>query len=158
LAKFGRHPIALFLIFILLTLFSGCGGGGSGEISAGSVSAPTTPPVTPPATPPPIEPIPSKILSWQPPTKFLDDTPLEPAKDLESFEIYVRGDGSFTENDSPMALVSAVDSTSGQLNTNFNLANLEAFISKGVVYQVALRAVAISGVKSAFSSPATFSF
>ena len=105
-----------------------------------------------------MEPFPSKILSWQPPTKYLDDTPLEPAKDLANFEIYVKGEGGFTEYDTPLALVSAVDSTSGLLNTNFNLANLGAFLSRGVTYQVALRAVAITGVKSAFSSPATFSF
>ena len=105
-----------------------------------------------------MEPIPPKVLSWQPPTKFLDDTQLEPAKDLANFEIYIRGDGSFTENDTPMALVSAVDPGSGQVATTFNLSNLEAFISRGVVYQVALRAVAINGAKSAFSSPATFSF
>ena len=106
----------------------------------------------------PLEPIPPKVLSWQPPTKFLDDTPLEPAKDLASFEIYMKGSGGFTENDFPMALVSAVDPGSGQVATTFNLANLEAFISRGVVYQVALRAVAINGAKSAFSSPAAFSF
>src|SRR3972149_8506620 len=101
LAKSGRPPIALFSIFIVLAFLFGCGGGGSGEtpVSSGSV---------------PLEPIPPKILSWQPPTKFLDDTSLEPSKDLENFEIYIRGDGSFTENDTPMALVSAVDSGSGQ--------------------------------------------
>jgi len=105
-----------------------------------------------------MEPFPSKILSWQPPTKYLDDTPLEPARDLASIELYVKGSGGFTENDVPLALISAVDPTTGQTNTIFNLANLGAFLSRGVVYQVALRAVAINGAKSAFSSPATFSF
>ena len=145
LAKSGRQPIALFSIFIIWALLSGCGGGGSGETPVSGGSAP-------------LEPIPPKVLSWQPPTKFLDDTPLEPAKDLANFEIYVKGEGGFTEYDTPLALVSAVDPTSGQLNTNFNLANLGAFLSRGVTYQVALRAVAINGAKSAFSSPATFSF
>ena len=146
MAKSGRQPIALFSIFIIIILafLSGCGGGGSGEtpVSGGSV---------------PLEPIPPKILSWQPPTKFLDNTPLEPSKDLANFEIYIKGSGGFTENDSPMALVSAVDSGSGQVATTFNLANLGAFLSRGVTYKVALRAVAIDGAKSAFSSPATFS-
>jgi hypothetical protein len=129
----------MILIVIVLLPLSGCGGGGSGEISSG-------------------EQFPAKILSWQPPTKFLDNTPLDPCKDLANFEIYIKGSGSFTENDSPMALVSAVDSGSGQVATTFNLANLGAFLSRGVSYQVALRAVAISGAKSAFSSPTTFSF
>jgi len=145
LAKSGRQPIVLFSIFIILVFLSGCGGGGSGETSVSSGSAP-------------LEPIPPKVLSWQPPTKYLDDTPLEPARDLANIELYIKGGGGFTENDTPTALISAVDPTTGQPNTTFNLANLEAFLSRGVTYQVALRAVAISGVKSAFSSPATFSF
>jgi hypothetical protein len=144
-AKSGRHPIALFSIFIILAFLSGCGGGGSGETPVSSGPAP-------------LEPFPAKVLSWQPPTKFQDDTPLEPVKDLANFEIYIKGSGGFTENDSPLALVSAVDPGSGQVATTFNLANLEAFLSRGVVYQVALRAVAINGAKSSFSSPATFSF
>ena len=105
-----------------------------------------------------MEPFPSKILSWQPPTKYLDDTPLEPARELANIELYIKGGGGFTENDTPTALISAVDPTTGQPNNTFNLANLEAFLSRGVTYQVALRAVAINGAKSAFSSPATFSF
>ena len=147
MAKSGRQPFVLFSIFIIIILafLSGCGGGGSGETSVSSGSVP-------------LEPFPARILSWQPPTKFLDDTPLDPAKDLANFELFVKGGGGFTENDTPMALVSAVDPGSGQVATTFNLANLEAFLSRGVTYQVALRAVAISGVKSAFSSPATFSF
>ena len=145
MAKSSRQLVVLFSLFIILAFLSGCGGGGSGEtpVSGG---------------PAPLEPFPAKVLSWQPPTKYLDDTPLDPVKDLANFELYIKEGGGFTENDTPMALVSAVDLTSGLLNTNFNLANLGAFLSRGVTYQVALRAVAISGVKSAFSSPATFSF
>jgi hypothetical protein len=147
LAKSGRKPNALFLIFIIIILasLSGCGGGGAGENSLSSWSIPS-------------EPLPPKILSWQPPTRFLDNTPLDPSKDLANFEIYVKGSGGFTETDSPMALVSAVDSGSGRVATTFDLANLGAFLSRGVTYEVALRAVAITGAKSAFSSPATFSF
>jgi hypothetical protein len=139
MAESGRCFLVILLFATVLLPFSGCGGGGSEGISSG-------------------EQFPEKILSWQPPTKFLDNTPLEPSKDLANFEIYIKGSGGFTENDSPMALVSAVDSGTGQLNTAFNLANLGAYLSRGVVYQVALRAVAITGAKSAFSPPATFSF
>ena len=105
-----------------------------------------------------MEPFPAKVLSWQPPTKYLDDTPLDPVKDLANFELYIKEGGGFTENDTPMALVSAVDPGTSQVATTFNLANLEAFLSRGVTYQVALRAVAINGAKSAFSTPAAFSF
>ena len=106
----------------------------------------------------PTDPLPPKILSWQPPTTYSDNSPLDPAKDLASIEIYIKGNGAFTENDSPMAFVSAFDKGTGQITTSFNLANLGAFLSRGVIYQVALRSVAINGSKSGFSSPATFSF
>jgi hypothetical protein len=145
MAKSGTCFLAIILIVALSFPLSGCGGGGSAETSSGGVSLPT-------------EPYPARILSWQPPTRFLDNTPLDPFKDLVNFEIYVKGSGGFTETDSPMALVSAVDSGSGQVVTTFDLANLGAFLSRGVTYRVALRAVAITGAKSAFSSPATFSF
>ena len=145
MAKSSRQLVVLFSLFIILAFLSGCGGGGSGEtpVSGG---------------PAPLEPFPSKILSWQPPTRYLDDTPLEPARELANIELYIKGGGGFTENDTPTALISAVNPTTGQPNTTFNLANLGAFLSRGVTYQVALRAVAINGAKSAFSTPAAFSF
>ena len=140
MAKSGRRLSKTFLIYIIVATLFGCGGGGPTETSSGSES------------------LPPKILSWQPPTKFVDNSPLDPVKDLSRFEIFVNKDGVFSEADNEMAAVSAADSASGQVATTFNLANLSPFLSKGVTYHVAVRAVTMTGVKSDFSPCATFSF
>ena len=100
----------------------------------------------------------AKTLSWTPPSAYTDSTPLNPASDLDVFEIYVRTDTGFTEGDSPMAALQAVDPGTGTLTTSFNLSNLAPFLSKQVNYYVAIRAVAKNGMKSDFSQTAAFSF
>ncbi len=134
------------LLFIALAMFSGCGGGGTGGSLDGS-----TPPVGG-------NPLPPKILSWQPPTSYTDSTPMNPAIDLDRFEIYVHTSGTFADTDIPQAIVSAVDPATHNLSTSFNLANLSPGVTAGPVYYVSVRAVAISGLKSDFSLPASFSF
>ena len=150
MAKSGRQIYALFSFILMLAFLIGCGGGSSVESSGGNV--------LPPTDPPPAGTLPPKILSWQPPTSYSDNSPLDPLRDLDNFEIYVKETGPFSDGDSPMAFISAVDSATGQPATSFNLANLGPFLSLGVRYQVSLRAVAISGLKSDFSPPAAFSF
>ena len=155
MAKSGRQKIALFSFILMLAFLMGCGGGSSVETSGGIGLPPAEPPST---EPPPAVTLPPKVLSWQPPTSYSDNSPLDPLRDLANIEIYVKETGPFSNGDSPMALVSAVDSATGQPATSFNLANLGPFLSLGVRYQVSLRAVAISGLKSDFSPPAAFSF
>jgi hypothetical protein len=125
-------------IFLMVFLFSGCGGGGGG----GSAS----------------EILPTKTLSWEPPTSYSDGTRLDPASELDRFEIYVNENGTFSDNDHEMAAVSAVNTTTGQVTTSFNLANLSPFISKGIQYFVSIRAVDRNGIKSSFSPSAAFSY
>jgi hypothetical protein len=128
----------LFLSSLSLTgfLISGCGGGGGATGTS----------------------FPSKTLSWQPPVSYADSTPLNPAADLDSFEIYVKADGVFTPGDNPNASLAAYDSGTAQTATSFNLAGLGPYFSKGTVYHFAIRAVAKGGLKSDFSPSATFSF
>jgi hypothetical protein len=83
---------------------------------------------------------------------------LNPVTDLDGFEIYVNESGSFADADTPSAVVSAVDPTTHSLTTSFNLANLAPSLSRGIAYQVSMRAVAVTGLKSGFSPPASFSF
>jgi hypothetical protein len=83
---------------------------------------------------------------------------LNPVTDLDGFEIYVSESGSFADADTPSAVVSAVDPTTHSLTTSFNLANLAPSLSRGIVYQVSMRAVTVTGLKSGFSPPASFSF
>lgn len=96
--------------------------------------------------------------SWNPPTTYSDSASLDPAKDLEGYELYVNESGTFSEAASPMAEVQAVDPGTGQPRTSFDLANLGPFLFPGVTYQVSIRAVAVSGLKSGYSAVAAFSF
>lgn len=133
-----RKEVMVAVAIIALAVLAGCGGGGSSSDSG--------------------PPLPAKNLSWAPPSAYTDGTPLNPLTELDSFEIYVKESGPFTGSDSPMALVGAVNPSTGQLVTTFNLANLSPYIDVGVQYQVCLKAVAISGAKSGFSGTALFSF
>ncbi|MGE5856187.1 MAG: hypothetical protein ACM34C_06425 [Syntrophaceae bacterium] len=129
-----------FLLMTVLGLFlSACGGGGSAGTDGGSQ-------------------LPPKILTWSAPTRYSDNSTLDPATELDAFEIYVNTSGSFANSDAPVAYVQAVDPGSGQVTTEFNLANLGPFLSPGVPYRVSLRAVALTGARSDFSPAASFSF
>lgn len=134
-----RWALSLTTILVLAIL-SGCGGGGSS--SGGGDGTP----------------LPAKVLSWAPPESYTDQTSLNPVTDLDGFEIYVNESGSFADADTPSAVVSAVDPATHSLTTSFNLANLGSSLSRGIVYQVSMRAVAVTGLKSGFSPPASFSF
>ena len=83
---------------------------------------------------------------------------MNPVTDLDRFEIYVNESGSFTDTDTPMAAVSAVNQATHTLTTSFNLANIGPPLTVGPHYYVSLRAVALTGLKSDFSPPVSFSF
>lgn len=139
-----RKSYSTFLFSILSILVlagflvSGCGGGGSAD-SPGTA-------------------LPAKTLRWQPPASYADSTPLNPSTDLDSFEIYVNDNGQFSATDKPDAALAAYNAGTAQVTTSFNLANLGPYLSKGIQYHVAVRAVAKNGLKSDFSSSAAFSF
>lgn len=133
----GRLAARLAGACAVALLLAGCGGGGSEAQSA--------------------TPVAPKILNWTAPTTFADGTPLDPARDLNIYEFYVNTSGAFSAGDTPMAYVSAFDSSTGTVATSFNLANLSQFLTPGVQYHVAIRSVALNGNKSAFSASAAFS-
>ena len=54
--------------------------------------------------------------------------------------------------------ISAIDPTTRNVTSSFNLANLSPHVTEGPRYYVSLRAVALTGLKSAFSPPVSFSF
>lgn len=99
---------------------------------------------------------PSMILQWEPPSAYTDGSTLQAATDLDTFEIYVNQDGNFLEDDQPDAAVAVVDPGTGQVTSSFDLAQLAPFLTKGVEYQISVRAVAITGLKSDFSPSANF--
>jgi hypothetical protein len=137
-------------MMIVLGILAGCGGGGGSSSGDGG------------GTPLPADdggtPLPAKILSWAPPESYTDSTSLDPGTDLQEYEIHVNESGSFSESSTPSAVVRAVDTTTHTLTTSFNLANLGSDLSRGVVYRVSMRAVAVTGLKSGFSPSASFSF
>ena len=125
----------------MVATFIGCGGGGGSSSSDESGT-----------------PLPAKTLSWEPPTSYVDTTPMNPVTDLDRFEIHVNETGTFTEKDVPMAELGAVDAKTHTLVTSFNLANIGPPLTVGPRYYVSLRAVALSGLKSEYSPPVSFSF
>ena len=142
--KSGRRLLVILLIAIVLSPLSGCGGGGTSEEGLSGGGGP--------------EPFPAKILSWNPPSQYMDGSSLDPGTDLDRIEIYIKQSSSFSDTDNEMAVVSATDPSNGQINTSFNLANLSPFLSQGVTYYASVRAVTPTGLKSDFSSSAAFSF
>jgi len=136
-----RVRTVLFVALVLtMATFIGCGGGGGGSTSE---SGP---------------PLPTKTLSWEPPTSYVDTTAMNPVTDLDRFEIHVNETGTFTDADVPMAEVAAVDPATKTPTTSFNLAKLSPDVTVGPKYYVSLRAVAITGLKSDYSPPVSFSF
>ena len=141
-----RWTLSLVTI-ILLGILTGCGGGGTSSSGGGGASSSGVEPS-----------LPAKTLSWVPPESYTDNTQLNPLTDLDGFEIHVNESGSFTDADTPTAVVSAVDPGTHAITSTFDLANLGPYLSKGINYQVSMRAVATSGLKSEFSPPVSFSF
>ena len=130
--------ILSFAAMLLLGVLAGCGGGGASSSDGGA--------------------FPAKTLSWAAPDSYTDNTSLNPLTDLDGFEIYVNESGSFSDGDTPSAVVSAVNPSTLTLTSSFNLANLAPYLTKGISYKVSMRAVAVTGLKSDFSPPASFSF
>ena len=139
------RTIQMIVLGLMMATFIGCGGGGVSPSSEG--------------TPPPAgDPLPARVLSWEAPTSYVDATAMDPVTDLDRFEIHVNETGTFADTDPPMAAVSAVDPATHTLTTSFNLANLSPHVTVGPKYYVSLRAVAITGLKSDYSPPVSFSF
>jgi hypothetical protein len=136
-------------LFIAVGMLFGCGGGGTSSSGNGGGGGVTSGDGTP---------LPAKTLSWDAPVSYTDNTSLNPLTDLSEYEIYINVSGFFADTDTPKAVVNAVDPTTHTLTSSFNLANLAPYLSKGIAYRVSMRAVAVTGLKSEFSPPASFSF
>ena len=116
-------------------LLAGCGGGGGGETSQSTA-------------PPPSGPV--SVLAWTPPATYNDNVPLDPVRDLDYYEIYVRRDPNFTDSDLPLIQVAAV--TAGSPVTEFTLELIPALPAGSQLY-VSMRAVGIDKQRSAYMAP-----
>ena len=117
-------------------LLAGCGGGGEAPQSQG---------------PAPSDPV--SVLAWAPPATYNDNVPLDPERDLDYYEIYVRQDPNFTDSDLPVIQVSAV--AAGSPVTEFTL-ELIPSLPAGSHLFVSMRAVGVDQQKSAFMAPLTW--
>lgn len=89
---------------------------------------------------------------------------MDPYRDLDHYELFVRPDSNFTDSELPVALISAVTDapasggTSGSkiLEKEFILENVRPFIAPGNRHYVSLKAVGIDGQKSGFMTPVTW--
>ena len=129
---------SLILIGILA---AGCGGGGGG---GGDAPAQVQPPPSGPVS----------VLTWDPPGNYADNAALDPYQDLEHYEVYVRQDGDFNDNDAPVAIIAAVLLAPGSggktLEKEFILENIQPFIPAASRHYVSMKAVGIDGQKSRF--------
>ena len=141
-----RHTAMRMLLggFAAAILLAGCGGGG-GDTPQSQGTAPSGP---------------VSMLTWAPPTTYNDNAAMDPERDLEYYEIYVRQDPNFTDSDLPVIQVAAVAATLSpdgltvvkSLVTEFTL-ELIPLLPAGNQLFVSMRAVGIDQQKSAFMEP-----
>ncbi len=130
---------------IAAALLSGCGGGGEGASTQSAGGG-------------------AQTLAWDPPQTFSDSSPMDPYRELDYYELYLRSDPNFTDNDAPVAQVAAVSSILNPdgisytqlLTSEFSLGNLLPFTEQGAVYFISIRSVGVDGLKSDFSAPVTW--
>jgi hypothetical protein len=143
--QYLRSNWLIVLAILIGTTLAGCGGGGGDSTSqvppAPGTSAPT--------------------LAWDPPSTYADNTAMDPYRELDYYEIYLRQDSNFADNEAPVAQVAAITNTVGadgvstrqELTTSFSLGSLIPFTQPGAVYYLSIKSVGVDGLKSAFSPP-----
>ena len=131
-----------------MILLAGCGGGGSGSAAGEAPGVSPAGPVT--------------LLTWDPPATFADNEPVDPYRDIDHYEVYVREDAEFHQfrssgdrhprNDQRRSHPCAVHRRIKK--EEFPLGNPESvhFLKASRQY-VSLKAVGVDGQKSAFMPP-----
>lgn len=132
------------LAAIICVMFIGCGGGGEEaqpQYVGGGANSPT--------------------LVWDSPKSFADGVSIDPRRDIDHYELFLRTDPNFSDTDLPVAQVaaiSAVTSPSGESRgrkptTQFSLDPLIPYTRPGKRYYVSIKAVGVDGLKSGFMAP-----
>ena len=129
--------------FAAVLLLAGCGG--EGDTPQGQGPAPLGP---------------VSVVAWTPPTTFNDNAAMDPARDLDYYEIYVRKDPNFSDTDQPAIEVAAVAGTLSpdgltivrSLVKEFTLELIPSLPTDPQLY-ISMKAVGIDRQKSAFMAP-----
>lgn len=129
--------------FAAVILLAGCGGGGEAPQSQAPPASGT-----------------ASVFAWSPPATFNDNTPLNPAVDIDYYELYLRRDPNFTDSDQPVIQIAAVAATlspdgrtvAGPLVTEFTLELIPSLPAGNQLF-VSMRAVGVDHQKSAFMDP-----
>lgn len=141
-----RPRLFVAITALICMALIGCGGGGGDTTTAQDTPSPG------PSAP---------TLAWDPPTTHTDNSAMDPYRELDYYEIYLRSDANFTDNEAPVAQVAAVanvlaqdgQSSHQELTTGFSLGNLLPFTQPGAVYYLSVKSVGVDGLKSGFSAP-----
>ncbi|MCL1926014.1 MAG: hypothetical protein FWF95_02630 [Syntrophorhabdaceae bacterium] len=131
---------AAFLV--VAALFAACGSG-TGVDVADTVTSPMKT---------------SYLLSWDAPEATVNNETINPLDDLYQYELYVSNSPDFSDDDTPVAFVSAVKDGEGgakKLVTEFDLALLNLDDDSSTLY-VSLKVVGVDGQKSGFMAPVTW--
>jgi len=104
----------------------------------------------------------SYMLSWDVPLRTVNNKTINPYEDLYQYELYVSATASFSDSDTPVAFVFAVEenlskdgTVSKKLISEFDLAFLNLNDSSSTLY-VSLRVVGFDSQKSGFMEPVTW--
>ncbi len=137
------HFLAGFAVLTSI-LFIGCGGGGEGTQAQSGGSGTNT-----------------QTLAWDPPMNFADGVSIDPRRDIDHYEVFLRSDPNFNETDLPVVQVAAISdvASSGGIShgrkpsTELPLDRLLPYAQPGQRYYVSIKAVGVDGLKSGFMPP-----
>ena len=140
----NRLHLLIALTAAMSFLFTGCGGGGEGTQAQSGGGVPQT-----------------ATLVWDSPKNFADGVSIDPRRDLDHYEVFLRTDPNFNDTDLPvvqMAAISDVASPDGKSKgrkptTELSLDRLIPYTQPGKRYYVSLKAVGVDGLKSGFMPP-----
>jgi hypothetical protein len=133
-----KGKVGTVLAAVLLSAaLAACGGGGGASTSDGGAATA------------------SFSLQWEAPRTYVDNTPLDPSRSIDRYEVFVTEEAAVHPEDQPIACVSGsvLEGVVAKPVTSFDLHNLSGYLAPGGVYYVSVRAVAVDNQASERTVP-----